>query len=402
MAKPGVSERGKIDSFIVMDLMRDAAAKQRELEVSGSAQQVLHLEVGQPSTGAPSPVKEAAVQAVQGDKLGYTEAFGIRPLRERLAKHYKHRYSVDVSSDDIAITTGSSGAFVVVFTAAFDPGDRVAMASPGYPCYRNILGSLGVEVVQMPVCNDTNWQPTVAMLEDLIKDGKPLKGLIIASPSNPTGTILSPEDFKGICDFCARNSVRLISDEIYHGITIDGQNTCSLTYNQDSIVINSFSKYFSMTGWRLGWVVCKDAEFKKGLEALLQNLFISAPTLSQQAGIAAFDSEDELQAHVLRYKTNAKVLSAGLPLAGFKDISRPQGAFYLYCNVEELIALWGAADSMALCRLILAQCAVACTPGLDFDPVRGGKYIRFSFAGATADMEEACVRLQEWYKGKAV
>ena len=282
--KPGVSERSKIDSFIVMDLMRDAAAKQRELEASGSNQRVLHLEVGQPSTGAPSHVKQAASHALQGDKLGYTEAFGIRPLRERIARHYKDQYSVEITLDDVAITTGSSGAFVVVFTAAFDPGDRVAMAAPGYPCYRNILGSLGVDVVQMPVSSASNWQPTVEMLEELVKDGKPLKGLIIASPSNPTGTILSPAELKGICDFCARNGVRLISDEIYHGITIEGDTACALTYNPDAIVINSFSKYFSMTGWRLGWVVCKDLALKKALEALLQNLFISAPTLSQQAG----------------------------------------------------------------------------------------------------------------------
>ncbi|MGB1599959.1 MAG: pyridoxal phosphate-dependent aminotransferase, partial [Promethearchaeia archaeon] len=265
--KPGVSERSKIDSFIVMDLMRDAAAKQRELEASGSNQRVLHLEVGQPSTGAPSHVKQAASHALQGDKLGYTEAFGIRPLRERIARHYKDQYSVEITLDDVAITTGSSGAFVVVFTAAFDPGDRVAMAAPGYPCYRNILGSLGVDVVQMPVSSASNWQPTVEMLEELVKDGKPLKGLIIASPSNPTGTILSPAELKGICDFCARNGVRLISDEIYHGITIEGDTACALTYNPDAIVINSFSKYFSMTGWRLGWVVCKDLALKKALEA---------------------------------------------------------------------------------------------------------------------------------------
>lgn len=395
-----MSERSKIDSFIVMDLMRDAAAKQRELEASGSSQQVLHLEVGQPSTGAPALVKEAAAKALQGDKLGYTEAFGIRPLRERLARHYAEQYSVDVSLDDIAITTGSSGAFVVVFTAAFGPGDRVAMASPGYPCYRNILGALGVEVVQMPVTAESNWQPTVEMLENLVSSDRPLKGLIIASPSNPTGTLLKPEELQGICDFCSRHAVRLISDEIYHGITIEGENACALSYNADAIVINSFSKYFSMTGWRLGWVVCRDAAFKKAMEALLQNLFISAPTLSQQAGLAAFDSRDELEAHVTRYKANAKVLSAGLPKAGFTDISRPQGAFYLYCNVEALIAVFGVADSMALCRTILSECAVACTPGLDFDPARGGKYIRFSFAGSTPDMQEACERLEKWYKAK--
>ena len=286
--------------------------------------------------------------------------------------------------------------------AAFNPGDRVAMASPGYPCYRNILGSLGVEVVLMPVTAETNWQPTVAMLEEQLtsKEGKPLKGLIIASPSNPTGTILSPPELKAICDFCSANSVRMISDEIYHGITIEGENACALSYNPHAIVINSFSKYFSMTGWRLGWVVCKDADFNKRMEALLQNLFISAPTLSQQAGVAAFDSEPELQAHVQRYKENAKILSRMLPLAGFTDISRPQGAFYLYCNVEALIAQWGVKDSMDLCKIILSQCAVACTPGLDFDPERGGKYIRFSYAGSSAHMEEACLRLQEWYKAK--
>jgi len=288
---------------------------------------------------------------------------------------------------------------VVAFTALFDAGSRVAVATPGYPCYRNVLQALGCEVVKIPVTEESNWQPTPAMLQAAIDaDGRPLDGLIVASPSNPTGTVLSPEGMKEICDFCTANKIRFISDEIYHGLSMrEGARIASaLEYKSDTVVINSFSKYFCMTGWRVGWIVCSDPAIKSALEVLLQNLFISAPTLSQLGAAAAFDCAEELDGHVARYRRNLKVLVDGLPQAGFDRVRPPDGAFYLYCDVTNFLRRTGTQDSLALCRRILDDTAVALTSGLDFDPDRGHKYVRFSYSGSTAAMEDAVGRLQRW------
>jgi len=359
------------------------AANQRAAE----GEDVLHLEVGQPGTPAPLPVLEAAKAALISQRLGYTDALGIEPLRKRIARHYRESYGVEVDWRRVVVTTGSSGAFILAFLAAFDAGDRVALASPGYPAYRNILAALGVEVVNLAVGPETNFQPSPAALD---RAGGGLDGLIVASPSNPTGTMLHRDDLESLMAYAADRGIRLISDEIYHGITYDERAETALAFAEEAIVINSFSKYFSMTGWRLGWMVLPET-LMRSVECLAQNLFISPPTLSQYAGVAAFDCREELDSYVARYALNRELLLKELPKAGFGDLAAAEGAFYLYADVTRMTN-----DSEALCRQILAETGVAATPGVDFDPERGNRFVRFSFAGSYADISEAARRLLAW------
>lgn len=376
-----IARRGTIPPFIVMDVMR--AANKREAEGAD----VLHMEVGQPSTPAPSGVLEAANKALAVDKLGYTDAFGIPPLRQAIADYYRSDYGIDVDPGRVVVTTGSSGAFVLSFLAAFEAGDRVALAAPGYPAYRNILKALGVEPVNLPVGPETNFQPTPETLDRV--EGR-LDGLIIASPSNPTGTMITPEGLQALVDYCRDRSLRLISDEIYHGITYENRAETVLSLTDEAIIVNSFSKYFSMTGWRLGWMVIPES-LHRSSECLAQNLFISPPTLSQFAGVAVFDCREELDANVARYASNRELLLRELPRAGFNKLSHADGAFYLYADVAHLTN-----DSLEFCQRVLTDTGVATTPGIDFDPDRGGHFVRFSFAGATDDMAEAARRLQAY------
>lgn len=377
-----IAERGCVPPFIVMDVLR--AAMKREVTHGD----VLHLEVGQPSTGAPEGVLEAARRALSEDVLGYTLALGIEPLRARIARHYHDSYGRTVSPESIVVTTGSSSAFLLSFLAAFDPGDRVGVAAPGYPAYRNILAALGVEPVLIPVGPETAFQPTVAVLDAL---GEKLDGLIVANPSNPTGSMLPPGEVARLAAWCRVRDVRFVSDEIYHGITY-GRAAETAAGIEDVVVINSFSKYYSMTGWRLGWMVLP-AELIRSVECLAQNLFISPPTLSQLGAVAVFDCDDALQANVARYARNREVLLDGLPGAGFDRLAPADGAFYLYADVSRYTD-----DSEAYCRRILDETGIACTPGTDFDPLAGNRFLRFSFAGSTADMAEAARRLKEWRK----
>jgi len=376
-----VARRGNVPPFIVMDVMRAAGERER----AGGA--VVHMEVGQPSTPAPAKVLAAAHAALDGHRLGYTDAFGLLSLRRRIARHYGEAYGVAVDAERVVVTAGSSGAFVLSFLAAFDAGDRVALASPGYPAYRNILTALGVEVVNIPVDDATNFQPTVEALSRI--DG-PLHGLIVASPSNPTGTMIARDDLAAIVRWCAGRDVRLVSDEIYHGIVYGEPAATALAFGDDVIVVNSFSKYFSMTGWRLGWMVLPE-DLLRPVECLAQNLFISPPTLAQVAAEAAFDCADELAGHIARYARNRALLLAELPKAGFRRLASADGAFYLYADVGELTN-----DSVDFCRRMLAEAGVAATPGTDFDPERGHRFVRFSFAGATDDMAEAARQLRRW------
>ncbi len=376
-----VSQRGRISPFIVMDVMR--AANER----AAGGGDVLHLEVGQPSTPAPNGVIEAARDAVGTEVLGYTDALGIPPLREAIACHYRDTYGLTVPVEQIIVTTGSSGAFLLSFLSAFDEGDKVGLAAPGYPAYKNILEALGLDVIEFPVGPDSHFQPTPAVLEKL---NVPLDGLIVASPSNPTGSMILPAAMKDLTAWCDANGVRLISDEIYHGI-VYGQDTASaLAYSESAIVINSFSKYFSMTGWRLGWMIAPP-EMLRSIECLTQNFFISPPTLSQVAALAVFDCCDELDANVRRYAENRELLLAELPKAGLTDFAPADGAFYIYADVRHLTN-----DSQEFCRKVLAETGVAITPGVDFDRERGSGYVRFSFAGATDDMAEAAGRLKTY------
>jgi len=379
---PKVSKRGAIPPFFVMEVMRAAA----EREAAGL--EVLHMEVGQPSTGAPRRVVEAAATAVAGsDPLGYTGALGIPPLRAAIAKWYKDRYGVAVPDARVVVTTGSSGAFQLGFLAAFDPGDRVAMASPSYPAYRHTLTAIGVEPVELPTGPEHRFQPTVELLEKL---DRPVQGLIVASPANPTGTMLSREELTALSDWCKANGVRMVSDEIYHGLTYGTDAVTAAEVNEHALVVNSFSKYFSMTGWRLGWMIVPD-DLIRSVECLAQNLFISAPTLSQVSAVAAFDSTEELEGHIARYARNRALLLEELPKAGFTKLAPADGAFYIYADVSEMTD-----DSEAFAKRILEETGIACTPGIDFDPARGRRFLRFSFAGAEATIAEAARRLIAW------
>ncbi len=376
-----VSGRGSIPSFIVMDVMRAA----NEREAAGG--DVLHLEVGQPSTPAPQGVRDAARRALTDDRLGYTDAFGVPLLRERISRYYAEEHGVAATPGRVVATTGSSGGFVLAFLAAFDAGDRVALAIPGYPCYRNILSAMGVEPVLIPVGPETNFQPTPELIDALPGD---LDGLIIASPSNPTGTMIGAEDLQALVSYCEYRGIRLVSDEIYHGITYEEPARSALAFTNDAIVINSFSKYYSMTGWRLGWMVIPDS-LSRAVECLAQNLFISPPTLSQLAAIAAFDCQEELDANVEKYARNRELLLTELPKAGFDKLSNADGAFYLYADVTHLTN-----DSQEFSRRMLAETGVAATSGIDFDPERGHRFMRFSFARATDDIAEAAERMKAW------
>ncbi|MBI4969807.1 MAG: aminotransferase class I/II-fold pyridoxal phosphate-dependent enzyme [Rhodospirillales bacterium] len=376
------SRRGLVPPFIVMDVMRQAAAR------AAQGGDVLHLEVGQPGGPSPKAVLAAARAALDGADLGYTLALGIDPLRERIARWYQDSHDQTVDPSRVVVTTGSSGAFVLGFLAAFDAGDRVALAAPGYPAYRNILSALGCLPVSIPVGPESRFQPTIAHLEAL--DPKP-DGLIVASPSNPTGSMLTPEALGELARWCERNGVRLVSDEIYHGIVYGPVKAATaLAFSPHALVVNSFSKYFAMTGWRLGWLVLPE-DLVRPVECLAQNLFIAPPTLSQRAGLAAFDAIEELDERVRGYAANRDLLLERLPQAGFDRLAPADGAFYLYADIAHL-----SNDSAAFCARLLAETGVAMTPGIDFDPERGRHTLRFSYAGSATDIDRAAQRLIAW------
>ncbi len=372
--------------FMVMDVI--SAANARQAALPPGAPHVIRMEVGQPSTGAPAGALAAAGRALQGgDPMGYTEAFGRRSLRERLAVHYREWYGLNLSSERVAVTLGASGAFPLAFLAAFDPGDRVAMASPFYPPYVNILTALGMQPVIIEAGPETRFQPSVAALERL--DPRP-DGLIVASPCNPAGTMLHPDELAAIARWCHANGVRLISDEIYHGLNYDSPLATAASLSPSAVVVNSFSKYFRMTGWRIGWLVLPE-DLVRPVECLAQNFFISAPHISQIAAEAAFDCQDELRANIARYRRSRDYLLAALPAAGFPRLSPAEGAFYLYADITER-----SNDSLAFCARMLAETGIAATSGVDFDRTRGNRFIRFSYCGPEADMREAAERLREW------
>lgn len=381
-----VAERGVVPAFIVMDMMRDATA----LEAAGRS--IIHLEVGQPSTGMPKKAAARVAELLSGsDPLGYTVAAGIPALSARISRYYKDDYNIDIPADRIFGTIGSSAAFVLAFLTAFEAGDRVALASPGYPAYRHILKSLGIVPELIAVDAGSHYQLTVDHLKKLPKLPH---GVILASPANPTGSIVPEDEFKALAQLCDANGIRLISDEIYHGITYGPKVTVAASVSDSAIVVNSFSKYFSMTGWRMGWLVIPE-DLKRPMECLAQNLFISAPTVAQYGALYAIDCKDELEANVARYAKNRDVLLGHLPELGFKKFAPADGAFYIYADISGM-----SDDSMDFCRRLLHEAGVAITPGIDFDPFHGRHFVRFSFAGATADMEEACARLKTWRAGK--
>jgi aspartate/methionine/tyrosine aminotransferase len=380
--------------FLVMDVI--AAANARQLVLPAGAPHVLRMEVGQPGTGAPAGAVAAAQAALRsGHALGYTEAFGLRSLRERISFHIRSWYGLSVPISRIAVTVGASGAFPLAFLAAFDPGDRIALAAPFYPPYVNILTALGMIPVIMEAGPQTRFQPSVEMLDRL--DPRPT-GLIVASPCNPAGTMLHPDEMSAIAKWCDTNGVRLISDEIYHGLNYGNAGeaaiTTAATLSPSAIVISSFSKYFSMTGWRIGWMVLPE-DLVRPVECLAQNFFISAPYISQVAAEAAFDCHDELQANVAGYARSRETLLRGLPEAGFDQLSAAEGAFYLWADVSAKTN-----DSVAFCARLLNEVGIAITPGVDFDRTRGHRFVRLSYCGPAADMQAAVERLKQWHRAQ--
>ena len=370
------SDRSAIAPFHVMEVFE--AAERR----AATGAEVVRLEVGQPETPAPAGVIAEAHRQLDEDVIGYGSVHGIPELRHRLAAHYRDWYELDIDPARFVVTVGASGAFTMAFLAAFNPGDRVAVTIPGYPCYRNALEALGAEVVPVMTGFEHGFQPTVELLEAV----GPIDGLVITSPSNPAGTMIDAERLAAITAWCRDNETILISDEIYHGLTYGDPAVTALSFDDNAIVVNSFSKYFSMTGWRLGWLVVPKS-FIGPVTRFAANLLLGAQTLSQLAGVAAFDCHDELQSHLHRYRENRSILLDGLPRAGIDKLAPADGAFYVYADVSHLCD-----DSQELSRIWLDELGIATTPGIDFDPYEGHRYIRFSFYGATADMHR-CVGL---------
>ena len=380
-----VAKRSTVDAFRVMDVMRAA----QDAELADRA--VYHLEVGQPGTPAPLAAREAVKTALDSQTLGYTMALGTDELREGISALYKEWYGADIPSSRIAVTQGASGAFALAFLTAFDEGDSVALATPGYPCYRNILNALGLNAVEIMTGPETHYQPTVEALNAL---SDPIDGLIIASPSNPTGSMLSPEDFIQISNWCQKNGVRLISDEIYHGLTYGTSETTAVAVNSDAIVINSFSKYFSMTGWRVGWLVMPE-DMMRPLERLQGNMTICTPAVSQIAALGALQASEELDALKEGYRRNRTVLQQALIDGGVSEISSPDGAFYLYANVSHLTD-----DAVELCSRILEETGIAITPGADFDTKRGQHFIRLSYCTDEQSVQTAAELLTRWLRNQ--
>ena len=380
-----VSLRSGIPPFYVMDVWLAAAERQR------THGDLVNLSAGQPSAGAASAVREAAVAALTRNQLGYSVALGIPELRTAIAESYHARHGLAVDADDVVVTTGSSGGFLLAFLACFDVGDRVAIASPGYPCYRNILSALGCDVVELPCGPETRFQPTVEMLAAV---DPPVSGVIVASPANPTGTVIPPQELAAIATWCDSNGVRLISDEVYHGLVYDGApaTSCAWQTSRESVVVNSFSKYFAMTGWRLGWLLVPQ-ELRRAVDCLTGNFTICPPVLPQLAAVSAFTPESVAEAEALLdgYGANRRLLLDGLRALGLDKLAPTDGAFYVYADVSHLTT-----DSLTFCEKLLADTGVAIAPGVDFDTVRGGAFVRLSFAGPTSDIEEALRRLGAW------
>jgi aspartate/methionine/tyrosine aminotransferase len=380
-----VASRAAVPPFHVMDLL--AAAAQR----SRSHGDLLNLVAGQPSTPAPVAVRDAAKRALDEQLLGYTEALGIPELREAIAGHHRRFHGLTVGGEDVIVTTGSSGGFLLAFLAAFEAGDRVAIARPGYPCYRNVLTALGCEVVELPAGPESRFQPTVETLESL---ERPVRGLVVASPANPTGTMLAPAELATLASWCEQHGVQMVSDEIYHGIeyAVPRQHSSAWATSREAIVFSSFSKYFSMTGWRIGWMLVPQ-RLRRPIDVLTGNFTICPPVLAQYAAIEAFSESSyaECEGHVARYAQNRRLLLDGLARLGIDRLAPADGAFYVYADVGGLTD-----DSMAFCRRLLDETGVATAPGIDFDTDVGNRFVRMSFAGQPEEIREALVRLERW------
>lgn len=378
-----ISRRGQVDPFIVMDVLRAARAAEE------AGRHIIHMEIGQPATPAPAMARKALATAMEEDALGYTVALGLPELRRGIAGLYARWYGIDLNPDRVIVTAGSSAAFLLSFTTLFDAGDRVGLGEPGYPSYRQILRALSLEPVGLPASDANRLQPVPGDLA-----GVDMAGLIVASPGNPSGTMLGKPQLAALVQAAAARGISFISDEIYHGLHYGDRAVTALEVTDQAHVINSFSKYFSMTGWRIGWMVVPEDHIRT-VERLAQNMFICPPHASQIAAFAALDCIDELEANRATYAENRRLMLEGLPKAGFHKIAPPDGAFYIYADVSDLTE-----DSLAFAAEILDGAGVAVTPGLDFDPHRGGRTLRFSYAGATADIAEGIARLTVFMAGR--
>ncbi len=377
------SLRSRVDPFHAMDVLAEAN------RLSSLGHPVISMAVGQPSDPAPERVRAAACEALERGKIGYTDALGIPPLREAISNYYRAHHGIDVPSSRIAVTTGSSAAFNLAFLSLFDAGDRVAITAPGYPAYRNILHALGLEVAEIPLHDSPCLTGEMLRAEHA---AAPLKGVLFASPANPTGAVMPPDVLSGVIEAARELGIAAISDEIYHRLNFSGPDRTALEFDANVIVINSFSKYYCMTGWRIGWMVMPE-EIVRAIERLQQNLYISAPELSQRAAIHAFEASAELDAVKARYAENRSLLADRLPRLGFSLAAPMDGAFYAYCDVSNFTN-----DSMEFARRMLAQAHVAATPGVDFDPGEGHRFLRFSYAGRHEDMITALDRIEDWIK----
>lgn len=380
------SARSSVAPFIAMEVLASAVERER------AGHRVIHMEVGQPGANAPTPVREAARRAIDG-RLGYTEALGIRPLREAIAGHYAATYGIEIAPDRVAVTAGSSGAFSLAFLAAFQPGDRIAMPTPGYPAYRNLMQALGIEAVEIECGPETRWALTPEMIAQAHAE-KPLAGVLVASPANPTGTMYTPAALDALVRAADDLGLWFISDEIYHGLVYAGRQATALASSPRAIVVNSFSKYYCMTGWRLGWMIMPEV-LVKPIDRLAQNLTLSNNEISQRGALAAFDPASTAELDVVKagYAENRKYLLDALPALGFEDLLPVDGAFYAYASVARF-----SNDSLDFVRRMLEEAGVAATPGADFDAARGHGYVRFSFAGTRADMAEAVQRMGHWLR----
>ncbi len=383
MSRPRPSRRSAVAPFMAMDALSDARALERQ------GRRIIHMELGEPGAPAPRLAREAAAAALREGRLGYGEALGDATLRARIAAHYADRYGVAIGPERVIVTTGSSGGFLLALLAAFDAGARIAVTAPGYPAYANILAALGLEAVPLEVGPESRYAPTAALLEAAHREKK-LDGALFMSPANPTGAMIAPTELARICAFCDAAGIVLVSDEIYHGLEYEGRAETALRFTSQAIVVNSFSKYYAMTGWRLGWLVAPE-ELMRPLERLQQSLAICAPTISQRAALAAFDATEELEQNRAAYARNRALLVERLPGMGLARFAPPDGAFYVYADVSDFTA-----DSMDFCRRLLNEAGVAATPGLDFDARRGATTIRLSYAGAEADVVEGVARLGAW------
>ena len=379
------SKRSDVPPFIVMDVM--AAAAQREAQGA----HIIHMEVGQPAAPAPATAIKAAQDALTRGRIGYTETLGIPSLRARIARHYQDAYDLALDPARVVVTTGSSGGFILAFLSMFEPGDRVALANPGYPPYRHILSALGCEPVLIETSAETRWALSAKALI-AAHQRAPLKGVVIASPANPTGTMMDADALTRLIAVAEAEGIRVISDEIYHGLDYAFAAETAANTSERVVVINSFSKYFCMTGWRVGWMVVPDA-LVRPIERLQGNLAISVPTLAQVAAEAAFDGREEMEAVKHGYEENRRILTEGLPKAGLDKFLPVDGAFYLYADISRF-----SDDSLDFAKRMLNEADVAATPGIDFDPVNGRHFLRFCYAGSSAEIHEAVDRIGRWLK----